>query len=133
MRTAVITVAHEDGSGEQWPEVYKENDGTRRGLTAAVVDVEAWARGLIDYFNETITRSDEKRRKFVSVSVTDDGAQAVLQHDWHKTSLVTECHGGRYFDRMRCERCGITAKRHGVTFIKRDSKFRAKKYEVCRP
>lgn len=135
MRTAILTAAHEDGSGEPWTETYPENDGTVRGLKPEIVDVEAWARGLIDYFNETIQDPRrEKRRKFISVSVTDDGKTVDIRrpHEWRKTNLVTIFSRGRTFDTLACGRCGITAKRFGVSFIKRDTQFRAKKYEVCR-
>lgn len=134
MRTALLTVCIEDNPSDTWVETYQENDGSTRGLKTSTTDVHAWAQGLIDYYNDTL-RPGEQRRKLLSVEVQDDGtvtAPKPLEHDWTKTSLVTEYARGQYFDRMRCRACGITGKRHGVSHIKLDAPWdRAKKWLRC--
>jgi hypothetical protein len=131
MRTAILTVGREDGSSEPWTETYKESEATWRGLTPSITDVDKWARGLIDYYNDTITHPSEHRRVFISVTVTDDGATFQGEHEWHKTNLVTISDRVGVYDAMKCERCGVTGKRFGVSYVKRDAKFRAKKFERC--
>jgi hypothetical protein len=55
------------------------------------------------------------------------------QHEWRKASLVTESSSGKYYDRMECEACGITAKRHGFTNLVRDKKYASVIYDTCNP
>src|SRR5262249_45764282 len=110
MRTAILTVGHEDGSGEPWTEIYGESDGMSRGLRPEHTDVDAWARDVIDYFNNTIDTIDhpsEKRRVLISVRVGDDGRMhddGRRAHDWHKTNLVTISDRIGTYDAMKCER-----------------------------
>lgn len=61
MRTATLTVGHDPDDGVTWPETYKENDGSTRGLRPEHTDVEKWAREIIDYFNRTITNPARER------------------------------------------------------------------------
>ncbi len=132
MRTAVLTVGHV-GSDETWTESYTENDGTARGLRPEHADVEKWAHALIDWFNETAADWERKRR-VVSVEVTDDGVTPPVnrrEHDWEKTNAITISDRQGVYDAMRCRRCGVTGKRFGLTRVKVDSKFRAKKWQAC--
>ena len=48
-----------------------------------------------------------------------------------KTNLVTVMGVYGSYDVMKCVRCGITGKRYGLVDIKRDPKYKAKKYETC--
>lgn len=68
-------------------------------------------------------------RKLLSVAVL--GASKNSDHTWHKTNLVTVTDRLGYYDTMRCRICGVTGKRFGLTNIKIDSQFRAKKYRTC--
>lgn len=106
-------------SGKEWGERYqKETDNP-----------EQWGRDLIAWFNST-TRTSESKRKFIRVEI--HGEVPPPEHAWSKTSLVTQQHAGRMFDKMKCERCGITGKRFRLNQnIKRDSEFRAKLYARC--
>lgn len=131
MRTAYLTIRNEHEE-QTWDEIYRENDGTVRGLTSSIIDVERWARDVIAYWNSTL-RPQDSARVLVAVRVeeTADVEPVKLEHDWHKTNLVTVESRGQYFDRMECTRCGITGKRYGFSYIKRDAAFKAKKYERC--
>jgi hypothetical protein len=83
-----------------------------------VSDAQKWAEATIDRFNDTL-RSHEKPRVLLRVEVAPNDER--LQHDWRKSSLVTEVHGQRMFDRYRCTQCGATGKRHGVNEVRPDS------------
>lgn len=117
----IITVRHEDGSGEPWQEAYDEPSIKTR---EQAVD---HGQELIDYFNRTL-RPKEKRREFVSASLAGESNV----HDWQKTNLVTCYKGGRSFDTMRCGVCGITGRRYGLgPTVERDDKYKAEKYHEC--
>jgi hypothetical protein len=107
------------GGADTWIETY-ECDG----------DPEKYARGIIDKFNNTL-RPYEKPREFVDLKVVDDRKL----HDWGKTNLITVVKGGRSYDTMKCEVCGITGKRFGLGTmgVKRDTRYKAEKYEYCNP
>lgn len=85
------------------------------------------AKQLLHFFNRT-RRPGDIRRTFHSVEVLDK--HSIEKHDWRKTSLVTEAGG---YDRMKCERCGITGKRYGLGQhgVIRDKKYSAVKYCRC--
>ena len=84
---------------------------------------------LIDRFNDTL-RPGERARKLLDVTFEDN--DAVAQHDWHKTNLVTvsDPRLGLY-DKLECSVCFITGKRYGLTNIIIDRRWRAKKYKSC--
>lgn len=117
----ILVVQHSEG-GEAWEEHYD---------IAAIDSLEkaqAWAQSTIQKFNDTL-RPHEKSRKIVSVALAGKSDK----HLWHKTNLMTisDPRLGLY-DTMKCENCGITGKRFGVSeAVKLDSKFRAKKYRLC--
>jgi len=54
-------------------------------------------------------------------------------HDWEKTNLVTITgRGGLSYDNYRCKRCGVTAKRFGLSDdFRRDKKFNTEKFAEC--
>lgn len=126
MRVATLTVHDAEGA---WTETYKEGESASFGRADA--DLYQWAARLIGKFNDTL-RPHEKPRILdtVKVSEVDDKAQP-LDHDWHKTNLVTVEQRGQYFDVMACTRCPVTGRRYGLTHVKRDAKFKAKKYDHC--
>jgi hypothetical protein len=115
-----ITLRVRSATGNEWDERYKP----------ATDDPEAWGRALIAWFNET-RREGEGERAFVSVIVHGDVPPP--EHNWRKVTAMTQQRGeGRPFDRMVCDRCGITAKRFGIGAPPtRDCKFRAKVYIRC--
>ncbi len=90
-------------------------------------DPNQYAKNLIARFNSTL-REGEIPREVVNVTVLDEKEN---NHEWRKVNAITVSHAGRTFDKYECERCGITGKRHGVALLKRDSKYKAKKYEKC--
>ncbi|GKS14760.1 hypothetical protein YDYSY3_57600 [Paenibacillus chitinolyticus] len=106
------------GSTSTWKEKYDFHEG----------DPQAWAQAMLDRFNSTL-RPGENPRELVSVEVLPEESQ---EHIWRKENVYTIVRGSQVYDKMRCERCGVTGKRHGlVSGVKRDSEYRAKKYEKC--
>lgn len=122
-----ITVSESRGA---FQETYKE--GERGSFSEHDTDLEAWARALIQRYNDTL-RPGEYERHFDSCTVEEIAAvDTVQEHDWHKTNAVTREFRGRYFDLMVCDRCGVTGKRYGLGPVTRDTKFKAKKYIGCK-
>lgn len=111
------------GAESTWTEEYEiDSDNT-----------DAWALKTIQNFNATL-RPGEKARELVSVKVLADvNSIQKKEHEWEKTNLYTIIRGSQNYDTMKCSNCHITAKRFGLgdSMIKRDSKYRAKKYEHC--
>lgn len=94
-----------------------------------VNDPQAYAEGIIAYFNATL-KPDELPRRLVSVTLLGAGNS----HNWEKSNLTTQFRGHRLYDTARCTLCGVTGKRYGLSgTVKRDSRFRAKKWETCDP
>lgn len=119
-RDFTVFVRHKGQDDTPWRERYqRETD-----------DPETWGRALIDSFNATL-RPGERAREFVRVEI--HGEVAPIEHAWTKTSLVTQMEpGGRMFDAMKCDRCGITGKRYGLAaHVERSHKYRAKVYARC--
>lgn len=120
-----IHVAYRDVEGEPWIE------DCNRSEIKTEDEARAWGERTIRWFNDTL-RPGERARKFLKVTFEDNDIRA--QHSWRKTNLMTilDPRLGLY-DTLRCEVCGITAKRYGLTSVKIDSKYRAKGYKVCPP
>lgn len=128
MRVAKLYVR--DASSE-FIETYREGDGQNTFRVGD--DIGAWATRIIQTFNETL-KPNESVRELLAIVVDEiaDEKPVLLDHEWSKTNAVTVEERGRMFDRMKCIRCGVTGKRYGLTntSIRRDSAFRAKKYET---
>ncbi len=112
----VITVT--DGKTE-WEEEYNKN----------TTDPERWGRNIIECFNKTLC-TYEKPRKFLKVRILSEDN---IKHEWAKrTDGMSVSFRGQVADIMYCTRCRITGKRFGLNpDVKRDSKYRAKKYQTC--
>lgn len=125
-----MTVRRSD-DGETWTETYRDGDG-RKTFTVETPDaeIEAWCRATIAEFNATL-RPHERAREYVSHTITRDSTEAITQHQWRKTNLVTLHDRGRHFDTVRCSVCGITGRRYGIAHIVRGADYRAKAFETC--
>lgn len=94
-------------------------------------DVTEAAQGLIDHFNSTLRRY-EKARVLVSARELDD--QTMTEHVWIKATAMTQRgRHGKAFDKMHCQRCGLTGKRYGLSAdISIDAPFnRTPGYKNC--
>lgn len=111
----VCEIGNEDRS---WKETYNNVNTS---------DPEKGAQGIIDNFNNTL-RPNERPRKILKFLDHEGGK--VYPHDWGKVSLVTEIGG---YDRMECNVCGITGKRHGLgqNGVEPDKKYNADLYKQC--
>jgi hypothetical protein len=107
------------GSESSWKEEYD----------CSASDPLAWANELVNKFNATL-HPGERAREIIQVVVLDTEVEAP-DHVWRKQNLITIIRGSQAYDVMRCERCGITAKRFGLSGVVRDSKYKAKKYIKC--
>lgn len=101
----------------EWDDVHDEESAREK------------AQQLVDSFNRTL-REGEVERVLEEVELIEGQRYAVHEHQWDKTSLVTEAGG---YDRMKCEKCGITGKRYGVgqDGITRDDKYKKEVYARC--
>lgn len=93
--------------------------------------LQQWAEDLLFRFNDqeqSMYGSKGRPRTLVSVRAFHADSQS---HDWEKTNLVTIQGRGGLYDTAKCRRCGITAKRFGVSDHTIDPKFRAKVYGRC--
>lgn len=97
------------------------------------VSAEREAQKIIDFFNSTLRPYESPRTLLAVVLIETNGAasKSFKAHEWEKTNLVTVHERGRYFDRLVCPKCGVTAKRFGVTSIVIDPKYKAKVYRDC--
>ena len=92
-------------------------------------DVEQWGKDTIEYFNST-SRPNECARKLLEVIVLDK--DSIEKHSWKKTNLVTIIKGSMPYDTQKCQRCGITGKRYGLSeTTKLDAKYKAFVYKRC--
>ena len=112
----IVTIQNESG-GKPWTEEWNTGDEAP----------QEYADRIIDYFNRTL-RPGYEPRKLIGWDAGEHDVE--LQHNWIKTSLVTEVGG---YDKMRCQRCGATGKRHGLG---RDGVMvdgRRKNKDICQP
>lgn len=90
--------------------------------------IDAWCRETIERYNATMYEGDEPREYVRSELIGE-----TEQHDWRKTNLVTVMRrGGGSYDTYRCEGCGITGKRPGLSSeVVRDAEFKPKGFASC--
>lgn len=95
---------------------------------------ELWCKQTIEWFNATL-RPKERKRVFVRCEVV--GEVPPGEHKWFKATAMTQtlsqARGGMPYDKMQCERCGITGKRFGIgSHVHLDSKYkRIKAFQRC--
>lgn len=92
------------------------------------VDAQKWAEDIVKYFNRTGQPGDIERLLF-AVEVLD--VDSIKDHRWVKQNLVTLTSPQGFYDQVKCGRCGVVARRYGLTHIVRQNPYRAKKFERC--
>jgi hypothetical protein len=98
-----------------------------------IEDAEIWAIETVDSFNKTL-RPGEKHRTLIEVEVEVEGDENNEElHRWDKDiTKMSSIFRGRVYDGMKCEKCGITGKRYGLTsYVKIDSKYKKKAFKKC--
>lgn len=117
MRFTVICKNKGESLLTAWEESYNKAEVTNSELAIA------WAQQTIEGFNQTL-RQGEIAREVVGVRM--DAGNAELAHEWRKTNLVTiDGGGGASYDTARCERCGATGRRYGLSeHIALDKRFK---------
>lgn len=93
-------------------------------------EVKQWCIDTLDYFNSTL-RPGEKKRTFVGFKILSD-EKPPKEHEWSKINLVTISDKTGLYDKLRCDVCGITARRYGLDTIEPDKKYRSPKYQYCK-
>ncbi len=118
-KTIEAQIAHMVNPGEPWKETF---------TIPAAADPQGWINDTVCKFNATL-REGERARMCVSFKVV--GTER--RHRWVKmTAGQSVQFRGSTVDLHTCQDCGITGKRYGLSpVIKRDSKYRAKRYEFC--
>ena len=110
-------------NSNEWTESYDRPEITDQAAA------DKWASSLIDWYNST-TKPGEAKRKLLKVELI--GASAA--HSWYKrTDGMSVDFRGAMVDLYACTYCEVTGKRrmHSST-VKRDSKYRTRKFEKCR-
>ena len=79
---------------------------------------------IVAFFNSTL-REGEQERELVKIKWARRLSPR-YDHRWEKQNLVTLSKGNSFFDILRCEKCGATAKRFGLVDITVDAKFAGK-------
>lgn len=113
-----IKACNEDNEKDFWWEDYEDN----------ITDPEKFGKDIVEYFNSTLRRY-EKRRKYLGYRVIK--TVTFKEHDWSKQNIHTLERGGNYYDKLKCQRCGITGIRYGLHKPKRDSKYKSNVYDRC--
>lgn len=108
-------------TGNTWDEDYDKLEVSSENATK-------WAKNLISWFNQTY-RPGESKRKLLKVQVIGQSTE----HNWYKrTDGMSVLFRGSVLDIFECSACGVTGKRlFGTSAIKRDHKYKAKKFAVC--
>lgn len=92
-------------------------------------DPQKFAADMINSFNASLRPGERPRTLVGWEDISAKKSKEPLRHRWVKLSLMTETGG---YDKMKCEVCGITGKRHGINeCVDRDSRFRAKRFADC--
>lgn len=113
-------------TGNSWTEDY---DKPGIGDNGNTLQAEDWAFKLIEWFNDTCHLGEAHRRLLGTKII---GASTA--HVWVKrTSGMSLLFNRSVVDVFFCGNCGITGKKYGIgkSAVKRDYKYRAKKYEEC--
>lgn len=120
-----ITVIPLRKGAEEWTEDY---DKLGIGDNGNQAQAEDWAHELVERFNAGC-RPGEAHRKLLKTEILG----ASTEHVWVKrTDGMSVEFRGTIVDVFHCSGCGITGKRFRITSnVKRDSKYRAKKYKQC--
>ena len=89
-----------------------------------------WAIETVEKFNKTL-KTGENPRELVDVEIIREKSDPF--HYWEKVNFVTIVEkNGKSYDKYKCNNCGITGKRYGLSQnIERDRKYKAKIYETC--
>lgn len=112
-------------SGNEWLEEY---DKRGIGDNGNVQQAQDWAFELVKHYNATL-RPGESPRELLSTEIVGTSTE----HDWYKrTDGMSVSFRGRMVDLFECSKCGVTGKKGSLAgSIKRDSKFKGKKYAIC--
>ena len=91
-------------------------------------DPQKWSEGIIEWYNSTL-RPHETARELLAVEILDQ--ISIKDHKWSKQNITTLTSPQGLYDSVKCERCGVVARRYGLTRIVRQTPYRAKKFERC--
>lgn len=117
-----MIVKYRDDDSPPW------NEDEDRSEIENMEDAQTWSEETIVKFNRFL-RSHEIPRELVRVEHLDDESS---KHSWTKTSITTIMDRRGTYDEVKCNNCGITGKRHGLTNIIRDPEYKAWGYGDCK-
>jgi hypothetical protein len=115
-------------TGNEWTEDY---DKVGIGDNGNLLQAEDWAFQLVKWFNDAL-RPEESPRELLKTELIG----ASTAHDWYKrTNGMSVQFRGQLVDVFECRKCGVTGKKFRLDSVdvRRDAKFKAKKYDVCNP
>lgn len=109
---------------------YPDSSAWWEEIDENIKDAKAYAKTLIDDFNNTL-RPNEQPRELLEVVVLD--AESRKQHSWSKTNLITiQPRRGASYDTYECQICGVTGRRYGLAeSVTIDKKYSANVYQRC--
>ena len=118
-----------DTTGASWTETIDNHD------IKTLDQAERFCHNLVSSFNTVERRrygAEASTRTLISCEI-EGASQVPVPHTWVKrTDGMSVLFNGRHVDLMMCSHCHVTGKRFGLSgVVKRDSEFRAKKYEGC--
>lgn len=111
-----LKICHEDNPSAFWWEEYIKD-----------VDPETYGKEIIERYNNTL-RPHEKPRTYLGFEILESD---LMPHNWQKSCLVCNEEG---LDTYCCTNCGITGTSYNIAEfgVKRDSKYKAQKYQYCK-
>lgn len=114
-----IQCAKKETPNDTWWEEYEKE----------IEDATAWGKEIIKSFNDTLYKG-EQERIFIKAEVLDE--DAIRDHSWEKSNLMTLEDSFGFYDAYKCKRCGITGKIRTLgNFPSIDKKYKAKVYFRC--